>query len=581
VLRFLSPNPEGTLSDLATRSLRLPRWLPATALVLLVFAGTLAMLPNAFVQDDLPIIFANKLVHTLKVWPLFVQAYWPTPYPRELYRPLTSVLFALEWAIGGGRATAFRLTSILLYALATLAVWRLARRVLRPGPAWLAAALFAVDPLHVEAVAVGVNQAELIVGALLAWLMTIYIDVRRAGQPLQPRWIAGMALAYFITAMFKEHGLLLPALMLAAEVTVIDDGRRWRDRVVALRPLFLILALVAVSFVAIRSAALGGDTKGSFTAEALGDLSWGNRVLTMLRVAPEWLRLFVWPAHLQADYSPQEIVSATHWGWWQTLGAISLLVPALIAWLCRRTRPAVTFGLLWTAVGMALVCNLIVSTGIVLAERTLFTASIGVVIAGADALWLLGERTYSRGSFARVATVTAAAVLFFMAITRSASRDMVWRNLTTLWVQTGIDAPNSYRGQQALGSVLFAAGLERAAEYHYKRSMELFPKAWATYLEFADKLRQAGNCPAAVHYYQEVLLKTPVLSGPRASEVACLVYMGAYTHAAAEARLGISYGGHVATFAMYAHVADSAEAVHAPPKSVRLPDPVDSTLSKP
>ena len=66
---------------------------------------------------------------------------------------------------------------------------------------------------------------------------------------------------------------------------------------------------------------LGGDTKGSFTAEALGGLGVGGRALTMLTVVPEWFRLFLWPAHLRADYSPQEIVAATQWGMDQTFGA--------------------------------------------------------------------------------------------------------------------------------------------------------------------------------------------------------------------------------------------------------------------
>ena len=91
-------------------------------------------------QDDLPIIAKNTLVHSLRVWPLFTQAYWPSPFPRELYRPLTSTLFALEWVTGGGARWCFGVVSILLYLGATLAVYRLAKRVLAPGAAWVAAA---------------------------------------------------------------------------------------------------------------------------------------------------------------------------------------------------------------------------------------------------------------------------------------------------------------------------------------------------------------------------------------------------------------------------------------------------------
>lgn len=564
------------MNDSRTQHLRFPAWGAVATLVLLVLLSSFTTLPNSFVQDDLPIIAKNTLVHSLRVWHLFTQAYWPSPYPRELYRPLTSTLFAVEWVAGGGRPVLFRVVSILLYLGATLAVYRLAKRVLAPGAAWLAAAFFAVHPVHVEAVAVAVNQAELIVGALLALLMTTYIDRRRSGDALTGRWIVAMGLGYFAAAFFKEHALLLPALMVSAEVTVISDRRPWRERVAALRPLFLFLLLMAVLFVAIRTEALGGDTKGSFTAEALTGLGIGGRALTMLGVVPQWVRLFFWPAHLRADYSPGVIVAATHWGVAQTLGAALLAAAVLLAWRCRRDRPAVTFGILWTAVGMALVSNVVIPTGIVLAERTLFLATIGVVIGSADLLWDFGAALYRASSPGRIVAVTTLLVLLGLGAARSASRQTVWRDLASLWYQTVLDAPESYRAQRAYGEVLFEVGMQGSAEKHYLRAIEIFPNAWPLLLDFADKLRTHGHCDAALPYYYKVLALTPQQSGPRASEIACLVYLGDYAKASSEALLGGSYGIQNGTFSMYRHIADSARAANAPPKTVTLPAPLDT-----
>ncbi len=570
------------LNDSRTQHLRFPAWGATATLFVLSIVSTITSIGNTFVQDDRPIISENTLVHSLRIWPLFTQAYWPAPYPRELYRPFTSTMFALEWVIGGGRPVAFRIVSILLALAATIAIYRLAQRLLSPGAAWLAAALFAVHPVHVEAVAVAVNQAELVVGALMAVMITAYIDVRRSGSaPL--RWIALMALGYLTAALFKEHALLLPALMIAAELTVIDDPRPWRERVAGLRPFFLVLILVAVSFLAIRNAALEGDIKGSFTAEALGGLGFGGRALTMLGVVPEWVRLFVWPAHLQADYSPGEIVAATHWGLAQTLGALSLIAAVAIAWLCRKTQPVITFGILWIAVALSLVSNMIVSTGIVLAERTLYLATAGVVIAAAGPLWSLGNTIYRRGSLGRIVAVCGLMAILGLGAVRSAARQKVWHDLVTLWNQTVIDAPNSYRAQQAFGSVLWELHSEREAVGHYLRAIELYPKAWPLLLDYADKLRERGHCDAALKYYRMVLELTPQQSGPRASEVACLIYTGDYAKASREARIGGGYGIQTGTFGLYGHIADSALKVNAPIGSVVLPPPIDSlpTVKKP
>jgi hypothetical protein len=450
-----------------------------------------------------------------------------------------------------------------------------------PGAAWLAAAWFAVHPLHAEAVAVAVNQAELIVAGLLVLLMTAYIDRRRSETPMTGGWIAAMTGGFAAALLFKEHAILLPALMFAAEFTVIRDPRPWREKLGTLRLLFLALLLVAVAFVGVRTVVLHGNTKGSFTAEALEGLGIGGRSLTMLGVVPTWFRLFIWPQHLRADYSPQEIVAATHWGVAQTLGATLLILTAAIAWTCRRTRPQVTFGIFWSAIGLSLVSNIPFATGIVVAERTLFLASIGVVIAGSDLLWSIGERIHAHSSVGRILVATGAAVLLAMGASRSASRQMVWRDGASLWFQTVIDAPLSYRAHHAYGSLLFEVKMEGSAEKEYRRAIQLYPEGIPVSIDLGDKYRVAGHCEPAIREYQAVLRKLPNHISVRASEVACLLYLGRYREAAAEARLGASYGYQPKSLALYAEIADSAERVHAPMHSINLPPPVDSVPKRP
>ena len=114
-------------------------------------------------------------------------------------------MLALEWAIsGGGQPLVFRICSYLLYVVATLAVYQLAKRVASPTAAWLAAAMFAVHPVHVEAVAAAVNQSELVVATLAAVLCMAYLKQRRSGKPITGRWIAIMAAGYGAASLFKE-----------------------------------------------------------------------------------------------------------------------------------------------------------------------------------------------------------------------------------------------------------------------------------------------------------------------------------------------------------------------------------------
>jgi hypothetical protein len=150
--------------------------------------------------------------------------------------------------------------------------------------------------------------------------------------------------------------------------------------------------LVGVAFYYVRTRVLGGNLAGTFVAEHLVGLSMGERAIAMLAVVPQWFRLLFWPAHLRADYGPAEFVAQTAWSWDHTLGLMLLtgsLVLAIASW---RRAPLATFGICWSTIALFPVSNVLMPTGILLAERTLFLPSVGAMLAlGAFATILVGR----------------------------------------------------------------------------------------------------------------------------------------------------------------------------------------------
>ena len=404
---------------------------------LLALAASAAGLLNDFVYDDIPIIRDNVRVHGLAHWRDLVSLpYWPPPFVEQLYRPGALLLFAGEYTAGAGQPLVFRIVSYLLYAASAIGVWRLLSRFVAARAALAGAALFAVHPVHVEAVALGVAQSELIIGIAAVAMVCRYVDARRNGTLSFQDWVF-LATVYAFAAIMKENGFILPLLLIAAEVTVLADSRPVKrvrldmtHRVARDSRLrgYGALAGTAAALVWLRSAVLSGYVMGATSNASLAGLGVGGRLFAMLQVVPMWLRLLVWPLRLQVDFAPDDIAPPAHVGLGEAAGA-ALVTGAIALILSARSRaPALAFGLTWCGVALLPVSN-IVPTGIMLAARTLFLPSIGFVLA----LAVLGERLVHAGRWPaeqmRRVLIVICALLGTLGIARSASRHLVWNSV--------------------------------------------------------------------------------------------------------------------------------------------------------
>lgn len=537
------------------------------ALVALTSSATTFL--NHFAQDDMAIVVDDPRASDPGRWDEYLnEAYWPAPMRRDLYRPLTSLLIGVERWAGNGATFPFKVIQLTLYAASAIAVLALAMRLLSPAAAVAAGLLFAAHPVHVEAVALAVTQAEVMVGLLATLAAIYYYDRRRRGWP--SRWDhAALALITLVAAHFKESGVMIPVLLMAVEAILFRTPSLWQRRR-ELAPLVLWQTLAVVVTVGLRSRIPFDNLSGSFVAEAFEGMSIGSRTLTMLAVVPEWLRLLLWPATLSADYSPGTLMPATTWGLDQTVGLAILVLIGILAWRLRDRAPVITFGIAWCAIGIFPVSNVLLPTGIALAERTLFLPSVGVMLAVGAFLQGLPEAFPARRRQVVAAMVAVVALVTVLGISRSRSRHTVWRNNYTMWAQTVIDVPDSYRARMALGTLLMQAGHPERAIAQYDVATRLWDRAWGPYYQLAEWLRMRGDCDRAIPAYRRVLEIENVIPA-KASLVTCLVWVGDYAEAKRLAMEGIGSGALVGIFRVWLRTADSAQRVGAPPRTVTFP----------
>ena len=188
------------------------------ALFLLILAAALPYLSSltfGFVYDDLGVIVEVPSRHTwLGVAQAWVQSYWGNP-ETGLYRPVAQFMYALLWNLGGGKPWLFHLYAIVIHVATTLLLWWLLARATNKWAAFFGALLFAVDPVHVEAVANIVNSSEVLVALFgIACIgVVLRTSMRSDGGVRIGWWPALLAAACYALAIgAKESGAGIPAI---------------------------------------------------------------------------------------------------------------------------------------------------------------------------------------------------------------------------------------------------------------------------------------------------------------------------------------------------------------------------------
>jgi hypothetical protein len=415
-------------------------------------------LNNSFTLDDQGIILENTLVHSASgIWRAFAHPYWPEYEGAGQYRPLVIASYALDWALSGGGWKAawwFHLVNVAWHVAACVLVYRLLKELASPIAAAAGAIIFAVHPVHVEAVSNLVGRAELMmtVFALLA------IIAHRRGS-----W---WAVVWFTLALFsKESGITVIGIALASDVLMTPD---WRKALKAHARLYagyigvcVLYAVVVVLIFRHQSIMVIAPTwKGASTNE---------RLLTMLGVVPQYLRLMVAPWDLDADYTPRTIDLEVSVTWGVIMGVLLLAVwvgAALAAW---KKAPLVTFGIALFVAAIAPVANVFFPAGIVLAERTLYLPSVGAMCVLA---WLIDQADAVGAR--RVLPLAGAALAIAFAV-RTWTRTPVWRSNKSLALAWLEEHPESYRAH-AWAASAFSYGLDwESAARQARISRALFP----------------------------------------------------------------------------------------------------------
>ena len=195
--------------DSPLRSVRSAAFLAGAAAVLLSANSVL----NDFAYDDLPVIVENTALQDLGTLPeALVSPYWPNEYGRDLglWRPAVTALYGIQWAVWGENPAMFHLVNVLLHGVVTALVVLVLAEIAPLALAFVAGLLFAVHPVHVEAVANVVGLAEVFSSALYLGACLVFL---RAGERIALLPGAAITILFVLAFLAKESAVTLPGVL--------------------------------------------------------------------------------------------------------------------------------------------------------------------------------------------------------------------------------------------------------------------------------------------------------------------------------------------------------------------------------
>ncbi|MCC6847407.1 MAG: tetratricopeptide repeat protein [Deltaproteobacteria bacterium] len=508
------------------------RWPPAwggLALLLLTLVAYAPAFRAGFVWDDDDYVTDNAALEDLGG----LVRIWLEPGATPQYYPLTFTSFWIERRIFGDAPLGYHATNVALHGLNAVLAWRVLAALGLPG-AWLAAAVFALHPVHVESVAWITERKNVLSGACYLAALLAALGLADAPPASGPdagarRRRALVVLAAFGAALLaKTVTCTLPVILL-----LLVWWRRGRVEGRDLRAVAPLLALgLALALVTVWMERTHVGARG-----VAWDLSFAERVLIAGRALWFYAATLAWPHPLAFVYPRWAIDAAAFRPWLFPLAAAAV---AGGAWTARgRVGRAPAAALAGFAVTLAPALGFVDVYPMrytFVADHYQYLASLFLI---APAAALAAPRAARPGAGPALAAVALLALLAALTWRRAET----FRDPETLWrdvmaknpgasmapINLGMWLHRRGRSEEAaamltaalrldpddaevegdLGIVLAALGRGAEARIHLERAVALAPESPQARNNLANALAGDGRLDEAVAHYRRAVALAP------------------------------------------------------------------------
>jgi tetratricopeptide (TPR) repeat protein len=392
----------------------------------------------------------------------------------------------------------FRVTNLVLAATNALLVLALGYALgLSSAGAITTGLLFALHPVHVDAVVSIVGRAELL--AAFGVLGALLLHLRGYGGT-----VAGVALAgllFFLGLASKESAACLFLLIVLLELfrpgPAYAVGAKRRPHA-----WWLSYVAAAAAWIVLTAGKFATVDTIAYADNPLAYLPTGERILAAGEILWRYVETTIWPFHLKPDLGYAEVTTSSTWGALSWLAWGGVVATALAV---RRHAALLGFALLWLPAAFAVTGNVAMPIGTMMAERLLYLPSVGpCLLAGALGDKLRGDTTLGRWA----GRMGLALVLIALAMSYD-HRARVWTNDDHYHEQAVAMSPRSAKAHYNLGLSYARRGRYTDAEVSFGRALVIVPDFAAAAGYRAEALRRLDRVDEAIAVYEAYIQSAP------------------------------------------------------------------------
>ena len=427
--------------------------------------------------DDIDYVFNTPDIISFS--PEHISNWW-TEYYIGNYQPLPMASYALDFAIGGTQPFIYHLTNITWHIADVVLVYACMKRL--QGNLYIAlfvALLFALHPVQTESVSWIAARNKVMNGFF--FLLAIYAYIGYVLEHNRRKLV--LVYVFAVTAyLCKLTAVTLPFALLAVDIWL---HRSLRSKTVWLEKVLLVLLAIPIGIINLQAQA---DVAFLNTHP---EFNFGHTIVFAGYAYVQYLANLLLPVKLSVLYPYPTAIEAVHIMY--TVLAAAIVGLGVIAY--RKQWYVLAGGILFYTVNIAIVLQFVQFGEVLMADRYLYLACIGVWYPVVYYVGRLISQKQMRLSKAAIGVMTVLCLCYSAA---TFSRNDIWLSELNFWKSVTNSFPESSIAQSSLGGVYMEEGNNPEALAHINNAISLDANNYKAWYNKGVLLMRKGDAAGAL-----------------------------------------------------------------------------------